>query len=122
MNKLTIDDLKKASEIWSTDGKTIFTENELFHLDSNIIYSEIFAINKNKENIDHCYLPLQKDGWLDDYPIPILIGYNNIKPYINLLDGNHRCACLYKYDLSHIKYIPVNIFYSNIRYEIFNDK
>ena len=49
MNKLTIDDLKKASEIWSTDGKTIFTENELFHLDSNIIYSEIFAINKNKE-------------------------------------------------------------------------
>ena len=54
-NELSINKLKKISDNW-IKGKKLYTEKEIFKIDINIIFNNLFYYNKIETDISEHYL------------------------------------------------------------------
>ena len=114
MKELSIKRLKDISDNW-IKGKTLYSEEDIFKVDINLIINNLFFYNKIKSKISKHYLntynSLKKDGWNKDYPAIINIGAGG---EIYVTDGNHRISIIKYfnkrmklYRLLHCKF-PIN--------------
>ena len=98
MKELSIKRLKDISDNW-IKGKTLYSEEDIFKVDINLIINNLFFYNKIKSKISKHYLntynSLKKDGWNKKHPMIIGIG---TEEEIYVTDGNHRISIIKYYN------------------------